>query len=42
MENMNNEIIMYTSDDGKTKINLQIENGTVWLSQNEIAELFQT
>lgn len=36
------EIIIYTSNDGVTKIDLQLENGTVWLSQLEIAELFQT
>lgn len=37
---MNKEIIIYTTDDGKSKINLQKEHGTVWLSQTEIAELF--
>ena len=36
------EIIIYTSEDGTTKIDLRLENGTVWLSQLEIAELFQT
>ncbi len=36
------EIIIYTSNDGTTKIDLRLENGTVWLSQLEIAELFQT
>ena len=39
---MNKEINIYTTDDGKAKINLQKEHGTVWLSQTEIAELFQT
>ncbi|UTC76733.1 virulence RhuM family protein [Treponema sp. OMZ 799] len=39
---MNKEIIIYTTEDGKAKINLQKEHGTVWLSQAEIAELFQT
>lgn len=38
---MKNEIIIYNTEDGKAKISLQYENGTVWLSQNEIAELFQ-
>jgi hypothetical protein len=37
-----NEIIIYTSNDGTTKIDLRLENGTVWLSQLQIAELFQT
>jgi hypothetical protein len=35
-------VIFYTTDDGATKIDLRLENGTVWLSQLEIAELFQT
>lgn len=39
---MNNEIIIYNTEDGKAKVNLIKENGTVWLNQNEIAELFQT
>lgn len=39
---MNNQIIIYNTEDGKAKINLKYEDGTVWLSQNEIAELFKT
>lgn len=39
---MTNEIIIYNTDDGKAKIHLKYEEGTVWLTQNEIAELFQT
>ncbi len=35
-------VIIYTTEDGITKIDLRLENGTVWLSQLEIAELFQT
>jgi hypothetical protein len=34
------ELILYTSDDGQTSIKLLAEDGTVWLSQQEIAELF--
>jgi len=33
---------MYTTEDGLTKINLKLYDDTVWLSQLEIAELFQT
>ena len=33
-------IILYTTDDGQTKIDLKLEDGTVWLSQLQIAELF--
>jgi Virulence protein len=39
---MSNEIIIYSTEDGVTKIKLQLENGTVWLNQLEIAELFNT
>ena len=36
------DLIIYTSDDGKTRINLRVEADSIWLSQLEIAELFQT
>jgi hypothetical protein len=39
---MSGELILYTSTDGKTRIDLRIEDGTVWLTQLEIADLFQT
>lgn len=39
---MSNDIIIYNTEDGKAKINLKLENGTVWLNQLQIAELFQT
>lgn len=39
---MENEIIIYQTQDGQTKIDVRIENETVWLSQNQMAELFQT
>jgi hypothetical protein len=35
------DIILYTTEDGKTKIDLRLEDGTVWLSQQQIADLFQ-
>lgn len=38
----NGEIILYTTEDGKTSIKLRAEEGTVWLTRVEIAELFQT
>jgi hypothetical protein len=37
-----NELILYTSDDGKTRLNLRKDGETIWLTQLEIAELFQT
>lgn len=39
---MGNEIIIYQTQDGHTKIDVRIENETVWLSQNQMVELFQT
>jgi len=36
------DLIIYTSQDGKTRLDLHSEAGTVWLTQLEIAELFQT
>ncbi len=36
------DVIIYTTDDGASKIDLRLEDGTVWLSQLQIAELFQT
>jgi hypothetical protein len=35
------EVILYTTEDGATKVDLKLENGTVWLSQMQIAELFE-
>mgnify|MGYP001020975567 FL=1 len=39
---MSSDMIIYNTEDGKSKINLKLENGTVWLNQLEIAELFET
>lgn len=36
------DLILYTTDDGKSQIQLRVDLGTVWLSQLEMAELFQT
>jgi len=37
----NNEIIIYTTEDGKVKIETHFKNETVWLNIDQIAELFQ-
>ncbi len=34
------EIIIYTTEDGLTKIDVQLEEETVWLTINQMAELF--
>lgn len=36
-----NDIIIYTSDDGSTKVNVNVDADTVWLSIDQMAELFQ-
>lgn len=33
-------LILYTSEDGKSRIQLRAEGQTVWLTQAEMAELF--
>ena len=35
------DLILYTTEDGKTQIDLRLQDGTVWLTQLQIAELFQ-
>ena len=42
MDESNGDIIIYQTEDGLTKINVKIENETVWLSQQQMAELFST
>ena len=36
------EILLYQTEDGQTKIDVRLEDETVWLSQVQMAELFQT
>lgn len=38
----NGELILYATDDGVTKIQFRTVDGTVWLTQAEIAKLFGT
>ena len=35
-------IIIYKSEDGETKIDVKLENETIWLSQQQMAELYKT
>lgn len=35
------EILLYQTEDGQTKIEVRLENETVWLTQKEMADLFQ-
>lgn len=36
------EFILYQTEDGRTRIECRLENETIWLTQAQIAELFQT
>jgi len=36
------ELILYQTEDGHTRLEVRLENETVWLTQNQMAELFQT
>jgi len=40
--NNNSDILIYQTEDGKTKIDVKIEDNTVWMTQKAIAELYQT
>lgn len=38
----NSEILLYQTEDGQTKIDVRLEEETVWLTQAQMVELFQT
>lgn len=35
-------VLLYQASDGATRLEVRMEDETVWLSQNEMVELFQT
>lgn len=37
-----NNIVIYQLEDGKTKIDVKLEDETVWLSQQQMADLYDT
>lgn len=39
---LQNNIIIYTTEDGQVKIEVRLEDENVWLTQNAMAELFDT
>ena len=41
MDNQNN-IIIYNTPDGKASVALYAKDGSVWMNQNQLAELFDT
>jgi hypothetical protein len=36
------EILLYQTEDGKTRVEVRLQEETVWLNQKQLAELFQT
>lgn len=42
MSDSNGELILYRTEDGRTDIHLRAADGTVWLTQAEMADLFAT
>ncbi len=38
--NLNNQIVIYQSEDGSTQLDVKLEGETVWLSQAQMSELF--
>lgn len=40
MEKQESSIIIYTTEDGSTNLQVKMENETVWLTQSQMAELF--
>ena len=38
--NNGSSIVLYTTDDGKTQLEVKLEKDTVWLTQSQMAELF--
>ena len=37
-----NKVIIYTANDGKTRIDVKLEEETLWLTQAQMCELYQT
>lgn len=42
MDNNKGNIVIYQSEDGHTRIEVRMEEETVWLTQADMANLFQT
>ena len=37
-----NEILLYTSPDGQVQLDVRLQEDTLWMTQQMMAELFQT
>ena len=41
-KNTQSEIIIYRTEDGNTKVDVKFQDETVWLTQAQLCELYQT
>lgn len=41
-DELDNKIVIYQTEDGRTQLDVKLENETVWLTQAQMTELFQT
>ena len=39
--NMENQLILYQTEDGETRIQVSMQNNTIWLTQGQLVDLFQ-
>lgn len=42
MDNKNGDIVIYQLEDGLTQINVKLEDETLWLTQDQLVNLYQT
>ena len=40
MAKISSDIVLYTTEDGKTAVDVVLDNDTVWLTQKQMSELF--
>jgi len=40
-EKNNSELVLYQTEDGKTRLEVRLQNETVWLTQDQMSGLFQ-
>lgn len=41
-QKQNSDFLLYQSEDGRVKIQVHLEDKTIWLTQKTMAELFQS
>ena len=39
---LDNKIVIYQTEDGRTQLDVKLENETVWLTQAQLTKLLQT